>query len=64
MNSSTEHITINEVDIERFRELYRIEFKEEINNQEASNKARTLINLFLVVLGKYNDFEIKIKNNI
>lgn len=50
MNSSTEHITINEVDIERFRELFRLEFNEEISTQEASDKARNLINLFKSVL--------------
>lgn len=64
MESKSQEILLTDERIKEFQKLYAQKFNEEIPEQEAHDKARNLINLFLVVLGKQTNFEINNKNNI
>lgn len=64
MKLQENEIILTEERMKDFQKLYAQKFNEEISEQEAHNKARNLINLFLVVLGKQINFEINNKNNI
>jgi len=64
MKLQENEIILTEERIKDFQKLYAQKFNEEIPEQEAHDKARNLINLFLVVLGKQINFEINNKNNI
>ena len=54
---------LNEEEIKEFKELYKKEFKEEIDDKTACIMAERLLNLFKAVYGNITEQDYEYRNN-
>ena len=54
---------LNKKEIQEFQNIYRKEFKKEINEENAREMAERLLNLFRVIYKNNNQYESNKKNN-